>query len=96
MGETLTSAPTASEEFERLTTPPRAFGFRITAMPKGDSLDIDAVMDRAPHLIEGLEKQDITITRHYDENQSARVVGLEHIHRVPQDGWQPQLRLAAI
>ena len=80
--------------FERLTTPTKAFGFRITAMPKGDSLDIDAVMDRAPHLTEGLEKPDITITRYYDENRSAPVVGLEDIHRVPQHGWQPRLRAA--
>lgn len=71
--------------FERLTTPTSAFGFRITAMPKGSSLDIDAVMERAPHLIEGLEKQDITITRHYDD-RSARVVGLEDIHRLHCNG----------
>ena len=95
MDETLDErADRFGSTFERLTTPTKAFGFRITAMPNDGSLDIDAVMDRAPHLIEGLEKQDITITRHYDENRSARVVGLEDIHRVPQHGWQPQLRAA--
>lgn len=78
--------------FERLTTPTKAFGFRITAMPKDRSLDIDAVMERAPHLIKGLEKQAITIARYHDENRAARVVGLEDIHRVPQRGWQCQLR----
>ena len=80
--------------FERLSTPTSAFGFRITAMPKDGSLDIDAVMHRAPHLIEALEKQDITITRCSNENRSATVVGLEAIHRVPQHGWQPGLRFA--
>lgn len=80
--------------FERLTTPTSAFGFRITAMPKDGSLDIDAVMDRASHLVEGLEQQDITITRHDDENPSARVAGLEDTHRVPQHGWQPRLGFA--
>lgn len=81
--------------FERLTTPTSAFGFRITAMPKGGSLDIDTVMNRAPHLIEDLEKQDITITRYDDENRSAGVAGLEHVHRVSQrHGWQPRLSLA--
>ena len=80
--------------FERLTTPTSAFGFRITAMPKDGSLDIDAVMDRASHLVEGLEQQDITITRHDDENPSERVAGLEDTHSVPQHGWQPRLGFA--
>ena len=76
MDETLDEhADRFGSTFERLTTPTRAFGFRITAMPKDGSLDIDAVMDRAPHLIKGLEKQDITITRYYDDNRSARLVG---------------------
>ena len=80
------------EEFKRLETPDDAFGFRMTAVPIGDEIRLEAVY-AGGNLVEGLRPPDVEIARG-PNNGDSRLRTIRKLHAMHFQDWRPMLRAA--
>ncbi len=75
------------EEFKRLNTPNDAFGFRMTAAPVGDEIQLNRVFEQG-RILNEFNVLWHTVTRQINDREQV----FNHPHELPPNYWRPILR----
>ena len=82
-----------AREFERLETPGKAFGIRLTAVPIGDDVWLSRVY-RKHGLAKELTKPPFEVFRRSNGERATQLKGMRSIHSLSPYRWHLQLRAA--